>query len=798
MARVRSAIEPLPRAARLFGRDGVLDELRQAMAAGARATLVGPSGAGKTEIALHLLATAEVDEHLYVDLGAARDAEDVVALIANALDVRAGRDPVATLRAAIGARGCLLVLDRCDAARDEIVAFVGALAGACSVLCVAAEPLFHPEERVVALEPLAEAGVELFFARAEQHGGDLPWGSRARAVVGRVVDRCGGLPLAIELAAAVDRDPSRVADELDAVDPRRPLRGVVSWALSSLSPVARDALAQASVFEGTDAEPVDVLSALVDRGLIARAPGRLDASRLVVPTVVRAAALELLGDGERVRVLRRHASHMAESAARSDERADLIAAHEVALVDREIPAVIAARLASVCVPRLLREGAVVRAQAIADATLSRARAEHARQDAGLSSALHVARALVAEARGEDPSAHLRAATDSPRVRLASAEIALRRGDPDAAIATLGARDVPPDALAVRTLRALGDAHRRAGAPAEAARVFRRAMEVSRHNEPSVASAELLVRLAGVELDLGAPDRAQPHLASAIDVLSRARALRPWAIALATLADLLEEEGDDVGVDALLGEARALAERVGAIDVVARVDVLAGARALSRGDVAGARAAVAAAVSGDTCVELARAIDGAARARCDDRHAARASIGTGAVASILLGAVDLSEARRARVCGADPVRHDTSARARLATQVTTTEARIARRVLARLMETPAPVIVAIDGRRVVVDGAEVSFERRANLRRLVAALLRQRVEQPAAPIAPRALFAAGWPGERVPARVADDRLHTALQTLRDLGLRTLLQSIPAQPGDEAGGWRLDPETPIDVA
>jgi hypothetical protein len=50
-----------------------------------------------------------------------------------------------------------------------------------------------------------------------------------------------------------------------------------------------------------------------------------------------------------------------------------------------------------------------------------------------------------------------------------------------------------------------------------------------------------------------------------------------------------------------------------------------------------------------------------------------------------------------------------------------------------------------------------------------------------------IIRAGWPGERMMAEAAMNRVHDALTTLRKLGLRDLLVTT-------AGGYMLDPGIP----
>jgi predicted ATPase len=68
---------------------------------------------------------------------------------------------------------------------------------------------------------------------------------------------------------------------------------------------------------------------------------------------------------------------------------------------------------------------------------------------------------------------------------------------------------------------------------------------------------------------------------------------------------------------------------------------------------------------------------------------------------------------------------------------------------------------------------VDLETRAPLRRILAALAKERGERPGDGLAVEQLVAAGWPGERIGYAAATNRVHVALATLRKLGLRDVL-------------------------
>jgi predicted ATPase len=95
----------------------------------------------------------------------------------------------------------------------------------------------------------------------------------------------------------------------------------------------------------------------------------------------------------------------------------------------------------------------------------------------------------------------------------------------------------------------------------------------------------------------------------------------------------------------------------------------------------------------------------------------------------------------------------------------------------------------EGRCVMLPGGRaIDLSRRKNVRRVLLALARARRDSPGAPVLPAILLEAGWPGERMRAEAATKRLHTAIWTLRNVGLEALLLT-------EGEGYLLDPRTDL---
>jgi predicted ATPase len=91
----------------------------------------------------------------------------------------------------------------------------------------------------------------------------------------------------------------------------------------------------------------------------------------------------------------------------------------------------------------------------------------------------------------------------------------------------------------------------------------------------------------------------------------------------------------------------------------------------------------------------------------------------------------------------------------------------------------PLLIRAGARALRLPGAteDVDLRRRAPLQRIVLALARRRLDAPGEALALEELLAAGWPGERVRDSTGANRVHVALTTLRNLGLRPYLVSGP---------------------
>src|SRR6185369_8780804 len=226
----------------------------------------------------------------------------------------------------------------------QTVALLVRVAPKLCVIVTSRELLRIAGERGYNVPPLdIAAGMELFEHRAKAIRPDLEFTDEARAAVRQICERLGGIPLAIELAAARVRLMSpalileRLAGSLDLAgsarnvpERQRTLRGAIAWSHDLLSEPERRLFRRLSVFAGgwtaeeaiRVADPdrdlgVDIfegLDSLADKSLIRIEPAESEGeARFDFHPLLREYALERLAEsGEDEATLERHAQTFAD------------------------------------------------------------------------------------------------------------------------------------------------------------------------------------------------------------------------------------------------------------------------------------------------------------------------------------------------------------------------------------------------------------------------------------------------------------------------------------------------------
>jgi predicted ATPase/class 3 adenylate cyclase len=291
---------------RFVGRKADLDQLAEIIEQERLVTLTGPGGSGKTRLALEVARSAQRRGYRVwlAELASLRAPGLVAQVVADAVGVETGPDPLAELLAQADALAGLLVLDNCEHLLDACAGFTEqflAAAPGIQVLATSREPLRLAEEREWLVRPLDVPGhfqgdreqlaevesVELLLDRARAVRPHLEVSHDDVASVVGICRALDGMPLAIELAAGRLRSLSfadlevRLGNQLAVLarpgsvargDARhRSLRMTLDWSYDLLSEDQQTLARRLSVFgggfrldavESVGGDDVDVLDAI--------------------------------------------------------------------------------------------------------------------------------------------------------------------------------------------------------------------------------------------------------------------------------------------------------------------------------------------------------------------------------------------------------------------------------------------------------------------------------------------------------------------------------------------------------
>jgi len=314
-------------------------------------TLTGPSGVGKTRLAIELardLGERFEDGVVYVALASVRDPSLLPATLAQALGLRELPEGQISekVQAYVQEKQLLLVFDNFEQIR-QAAPFIAELLATCprlQILITSRAPLHIRGEQELAIAPLAlEAAVALFRARAQEvrPERDFAWSD-----VAAICDQVDRLPLAIELAAmhikvlALPLLLERLTNRLtllregaqDLPERQRTLQGAIAWSYDLLTSAQQRCFRALGVFLGgwtLDAaeavcwkagvlardEVLIALAALIDHSLVSSESSEGGTSRFSMLETLREYALVCLRTaGEEEETQRQHADYYAELA----------------------------------------------------------------------------------------------------------------------------------------------------------------------------------------------------------------------------------------------------------------------------------------------------------------------------------------------------------------------------------------------------------------------------------------------------------------------------------------------------
>lgn len=282
------------------GRTAEVGDLRETLGWSRMVTVVGAGGAGKTRLVREVAAAIVREQQgdpanapfpdgvIWVELAPVSSGTDVAGTLAGLLGITpsSGKPVVEALADALRTQRVLLILDNCEHVIHDAALLADALLRGAPHLAIVAtsrEALaidgevawqmpglarWDPEDEGPALDPTRALGfdaIRLFVERTRAATPTFTLTDANAAAVGRICARLDGLPLALELAAAVvpvlgiEGLEARLDDALSvlargkrtALPRHRTLRAVLDWSYELLTGDERALLRRLSVFRGS-------------------------------------------------------------------------------------------------------------------------------------------------------------------------------------------------------------------------------------------------------------------------------------------------------------------------------------------------------------------------------------------------------------------------------------------------------------------------------------------------------------------------------------------------------------------
>jgi non-specific serine/threonine protein kinase len=347
-------------------------------------TLTGPPGIGKTRLALEVV--ADLREHFpdgmaFIDLTPIRDPALVVHVIAQRLGmVRSPTKPgLEQLTQFLRGKRLVLLLDSFEHVGDASLTVADLLASSpeLRILATSQEPLRITWEREYPVPPLAVpetlsrlpdparlvaySAIALFADRARAVYPHFTLDHQNAAVIAAICTRLDGLPLAIEMAAAMVKalPPEALNERLthglmhltagvkNLPDRHQTLREAIFWSYRLLNPDEQKVFCRLAAFVGgasldaakavcADGEEIDILAvtaSLVNKSLLQQSRQTDGHARYSMLESIRQFGLEQLATlGELDSTRRRHAAYFLSLAESAEPQ--LITAAQGAWLDR--------------------------------------------------------------------------------------------------------------------------------------------------------------------------------------------------------------------------------------------------------------------------------------------------------------------------------------------------------------------------------------------------------------------------------------------------------------------------------
>ncbi len=251
-------------------------------------TLIGPGGVGKTRLAIEVVSAVQhdfADGVWWVSLAALSDETLLLPALINTfvLGRHGATAPLDALTEYLDRRHVLLVLDNCEHLADACANLAAHLIGTCSglhILCTSREALLVPGELTLYVPPLttpraskaatntetvsAFDAVRLFVDRAQAMRPGFTLAPANAQAVAHICEYLDGIPLALELAAALMQvlTVEEIAARIDkrfallkggyrtAMPRHQTLSNAMDWSYELLNPAEQILLARLSVFAG--------------------------------------------------------------------------------------------------------------------------------------------------------------------------------------------------------------------------------------------------------------------------------------------------------------------------------------------------------------------------------------------------------------------------------------------------------------------------------------------------------------------------------------------------------------------